>query len=47
MKIEGSFCSVEDSLLGLMTCVGEDENGEFSMVSIGFLFFEFSLIIYK
>lgn len=38
---------MSDLLLGLMTCEGEDENGEFSMVSIGFLFFEFSLTIYK
>lgn len=46
MKIEGSFCGIDELSLGFHLCYGEDEIGSFHMVSIGLLIFEISIIRY-
>ncbi len=46
MNIEFSWGFGDSSLLGIMTAIGEDENGQFRMVSIGILFCEVSLYVY-
>ncbi len=46
MKIEFSVCDLDDFLLGIISCVGEDEDGPFKMVSVGILFFQVDFITY-
>lgn len=46
MKIEGHFCAIDELSLGFNMNYGEDENGAFHMISIGFILFELSIIRY-
>ncbi len=47
MKIECSINDVDELSLGFYLCKGEDDFGEFKMLSVGFLFFSIEFIIYK
>lgn len=47
IKVEGMLCDWEDFLLGFSKAVGEDEDGYFSIFSIGFLFFQISILNYS
>ena len=46
MKIEGSFCDIDELTFGMMMSYGEDEIGTFHMTTIGLLLFEINLIRY-
>lgn len=46
MNIEFNLCSLDNFLIGIMSASGEDDNGSFVMLSIGFGIFEVSLYIY-
>lgn len=46
MRVEFSFWEEWDSLLGIMTARGADENGEFKMLSIGIVLCEISFYWY-
>lgn len=46
MRIEVSHITIENMSLGLFIAKGEDELGEFSMVTIGFFLFSIDVFIY-
>jgi len=46
MKVEFSLISLESMSVGLFTAAGEDEHGEFRMLTLGFLLFSVDLFIY-
>ena len=47
IKVEGSFCNIDELTLGLFMGYGEDEDGSFHFTTIGFLIFEVSFYIYN
>lgn len=47
MKIEVHFCNFDEISLGLFMANGEDENGQFHMVTFGFLVFEINFLKYS
>ncbi len=46
LKITIGLCSPEEFTLGFTKYTGEDEDGEFEIFIIGFLFFDISFIKY-
>lgn len=46
MRVEFELCEPDEFLLGFFYGIGEDEDGEFNMFSIGFLFFSINFIKY-
>lgn len=46
IAVEFNLAEPGDWLLGLGSAMGEDENGEFMMFSIGFLFFSIDIFKY-
>jgi hypothetical protein len=46
MKIEGNFLQPDEIEIGLFMAYGEDEIGQFHMVTIGFIIFSISFIKY-
>ncbi len=46
-KWEFIFCDFDEFLLGISTAYGEDEFGQFHMISIGFLLFQINIISYN
>lgn len=46
MKVEFNWCSGDDMLLGFMAATGQDEDGEFKMLSIGIAFCTISFYWY-
>jgi len=46
MRVEIELCQPDEFLLGLIMTSGEDDDGEFNMFSIGFLFFSINFIKY-
>ena len=46
MKAELNFSTLDSFLIGIQIADGEDENGYFSMISIGFGLFEVSIYKY-
>ena len=46
MKIEINWCNIDEFMIGAMSCIGEDDYDSFRMLTIGFLFFEISIIDY-
>lgn len=47
MKIEGNWCAIDELSLGVFMAYGNDEHGDFHMISIGFLIFEINILTYK
>lgn len=45
MKIESAFSELDQFMIGIQMAYGEDEEGSFHMLELGFLFF--SITIYK
>lgn len=46
MKVEGNFCDIDELTIGFMMAYGEDDNGQFHMITIGLLIFEINFIRY-
>lgn len=47
MKVEFSFCDIDEISLGIFMMYGDDENGIFHLISLGFLFFVIDIYRYK
>ena len=45
-RLTFSFNSIDQISIGLHMAYGNDENGEFHITALGFLFFEVSLVYY-
>jgi hypothetical protein len=46
MRIEFSLISLDNFSLGIFTAAGEDDNGEFKMLTLGFLLFSIDIFVY-
>jgi hypothetical protein len=46
MRIEFSLISLDSFSLGIFTATGEDDNGEFKMLTLGFLLFSIDIFVY-
>ena len=46
MKIEFNLISIDSFALGIFSAGGEDEDGEFKMLTLGFLLFSIDIFIY-
>ena len=46
MKIEVHGCNYDEISFGIFMSYGEDENGQFHMVTLGFILFEIEFIRY-
>jgi len=46
MKIEISLISLDSFALGIFAAAGEDDNGEFRMLTLGFLLFSIDIFVY-
>lgn len=46
MQIEGHFLEPDEIEIGLSMNYGKDDNGDFHMITLGFIFFSISFIRY-
>ena len=46
MMVEGNWCAIDELSLGFFMAYGNDDNGDFHMLSIGLLIFEIRFIRY-
>ena len=46
MKVIARPCSIDEFTLGLFSANGEDENGQFFILTIGFLLFQIEFLHY-
>ena len=46
MKIEGNWCALDEITLGIFMAYGNDDNGDFHIITFGLLIFEINFITY-
>jgi len=46
MKIEFSFCDIDEISFGIFMAYGNDEIGDFHMITLGFIIFQIDFIRY-
>jgi hypothetical protein len=46
MRIELNLISLNNFSFGIFTAEGEDDNGEFQMLTLGFLLFSIDIFVY-
>lgn len=46
MKIEGTFCTIDQIAIGIFTGYGNDEYGDHWFIEIGLLIFEIRILKY-
>lgn len=46
MRVEGSWCDIDELSLGIFMAYGEDAIGQFHMLSVGLIIFQIDFIRY-
>jgi len=46
MLIETNFCGIDEISFGIFMAYGDDDNGDFHITTLGFIFFEIVMINY-